>query len=125
MTPSRQEPQKRETNMSALTSATPLYLNRHLFSDVSPFEVVRVISDKTVEIRAMNAVLDPAWKRDFTPGGFFGHTANNESQRYIYSQNLEAPIVRARITKSGIWSVSGEARYFASDKPRRFYDFNF
>lgn len=111
--------------MIASTSSVPLYLNRHLFSDICPFEVIRVISEKTVEIRAMNAVLDPEWKRDFIPGGFFGHTANNCSQRYIYSQNLEAPIVRARLTKSGIWSVGGEARYVASDKPQRFYDFNF
>ena len=111
--------------MNTSTSSNPLYLNRHLFTDVFPFEVVRVISEKTVEIREMIATLDPEWKRDFVPGGFFGHTRNNESQRYLFSRNVDAPILRARLTKSGVWSVQGEARYVASDSPRRFNDFNF
>ncbi len=107
------------------THSTPLYLNLHFVTDVFPFEVVRVISEKTVEIREMNADLDPEWKPDFVQGGFFGHTRNNGSQRYIYSRNVDAPILRARLTKRGVWSVQGNAQYVASDSPRRFNDYNF
>ena len=34
------------------------YANHIAYSDVNPFEVVKVISDKTIEIREMDAVED-------------------------------------------------------------------
>lgn len=103
----------------------PRYLNRYGYTDVTPYEVVRVISDSTVEIRAMVATLDPTWQRDFRPGGFFGHTANNDSQRYTYTSDTAAPIMRARRTKSGAWSVAGDKSYREAAAPHRFYDYNF
>lgn len=38
------------------------FANRLGYSDVEPFEVVRVVSDKCLEIRGMEAELDPSWK---------------------------------------------------------------
>jgi hypothetical protein len=43
---------------------------------------------------------------------------------YTYSTREGSPIVRARLQKSGKWkSIHGEHRL--SDKPKRFYDYNF
>jgi len=52
------------------------YANLYGYSDVHPYEVVRVISEKTIEIRAMNASRDPNWKPEIIPGGFAGHCIN-------------------------------------------------
>jgi len=113
------------TSPTSPTSSAPLYLNRHLWSDVQPFEVVRVISEKTVEIRQMRSTIDPAWKMESTAGGFCRHVSNQDSQRWIIESDPTAPVLRARLTKSGLWSVRGEARYVANTKPEAFYDFNF
>jgi hypothetical protein len=107
------------------TIAAPMYLNQYLVSDVTPFEVVRVISGKTLEIREMTATLDPSWTADRVPGGFAGHVRNNDSQRWIIKSEPSNPIVRARLTKSGRWSVGGSDRYLASDEAVYRYDFNF
>ena len=47
------------------------YANMIGYTDVSPHEIVKRISDKTIEIRSMDAELDPSWKREVHPGGFF------------------------------------------------------
>ena len=113
------------TKAMKTTAAAPKYLNRHLFSDVQPYEVVRVISDVTVEIRAMKAELDPNWKVESVPGGFCRVVVNQDAQKWIITPDLDGEVVRARLTKSGRWSVKGEARYLAADRPVKFYDFNF
>jgi hypothetical protein len=105
--------------------AMPKYLNLYLWSDVKPFEVVRVISGKTLEIREMSATRDPSWTPDRVPGGFAGHVRNNDSQRWIIKSEPNNPIIRARLTKSGKWSVGGCDRYLVSDEPVYRYDFNF
>lgn len=46
------------------------YANHLGYSDVNPYEVVRVISDKTIEIREMNAERDDSVKMEFVVGGF-------------------------------------------------------
>ena len=104
---------------------TPKYLNYYLYSDVIPYEVVRVISSKTVEIRQMNATRDPSWIPDHVPGGFAGHVRNNDSQRWIITSNPHNPVIRARVTKNGRWSVRGCDRYIGEDFPVRRYDYNF
>lgn len=113
------------SNTNLIASPAPRYLNNYGWSDVTPFEVVRVISDKTVEIREMNAELDPSWRPDGTPGGFCGHVLNNDSQKWIITSNPDAPVFRARLCKGGRWSVGGNARFVPSDKPVCFYDYNF
>ena len=52
------------------------YANHIGYSDVNPFEIIRRVSDKTLELRAMNAERDPSWNPDFVPGGFFGTVVN-------------------------------------------------
>lgn len=100
------------------------YANHHGYTDVTPYEVVRVISDKTIEIREMNATLVEGWKPEFTPGGFAAHCLNNYDQSYNYFSSPESPVIRARKHKNGKWkSKFGE--HILSDKPLKFYDYNF
>lgn len=100
------------------------YANHIGYSDVNPFEIIRKISDKTIEIRAMNAERDPNWKPDFVPGGFCGTVVNQGDQRWIISSNAESPVVRIRLGKQG-WKDANGRRFQLSDKPVKFYDYNF
>ena len=102
-----------------------MYANRHGYSDVEPFEIIRRISAKTMEVRGMSCQRDPTWKMDFVPGGFLGHVANQETQKWIISSDNEARIVRIRLRKDGRWYDSYGSRYVPNDKPIRFYDYNF
>lgn len=93
-----------------------------MYSDVYPYEVVRIVSPKCVEIRAMKSTLTRAPK-DFRIGGFSAHCVDNYAQEYSYESNPEAGIIRVRLTKRG-WRL-GNRRFEMEDKPVRFYDYNF
>lgn len=100
------------------------YANLIGYSDITPFEVVRVISNKTIEIREMNSKLVEGWKPEMIVGGFAAHCVNNNTQEYTYKSRPDAPVVRARLQKNGKWkSMFGEHRI--SETPKRFYDYNF
>lgn len=108
-----------------MKTATELnYANRYGYTDVTPYEVVRRISDKTIEVRRMDATIDPSWKRDFIPGGFFGHTANNDLQKWIITSNSNNEVIRIRKTIKGTWTHK-RSRFVLASKPCNFYDFNF
>ena len=100
------------------------YANHHGWSDVTPYEVIRVISDKTIEIREMKAERDPTYQPEFVPGGFSAICTNQHSQKWIIESDDTAPVIRARLRKDGrFWSNRGSHRL--SDEPIRFYDYNF
>lgn len=101
------------------------YANHYGYSDVNPFEIVRHISDKTIEIRAMHAERDPSWKPDFVPGGFFGTVVNQHSQKWNITSNPNAPVLRIRKSKRYGWRDKYRNRYVLSDTPEKFYDYNF
>lgn len=92
------------------------------WSDVEPYEIVRVISDKTIEIRAMDA--DRTFKPEFEVGGFSAHCTNNERQEWDITSNPDHDVIRARRQKDGSWK-SRLGRHDLSDSPRKHYDFNF
>ena len=100
------------------------YANEYGYSDVTPYEVVRVVSEKTVEIRRMNAVRsNPENNLGFAPGGFFGHCSRQDEQEWIITPCLEGNVFRIRLGKRG-WKDKYGNRYKLSDKPVRFYDYN-
>lgn len=103
---------------------TASYANQIGYSDVNPFEIVRIVSDKTIEIRAMDARRDPDWKPEIIPGGFAGHCINQDEQRWIITSLPDAKIARIRLGKKG-WRDKYGCRYDLSDKPRKYYDYNF
>jgi hypothetical protein len=101
------------------------YANRICYTDVEPCEVVEVRTANKMLIREMDATLDPTWKREFHPGGFFGHTANDRSQRWFYSSNPANRVLAIRKHKDGRWYDSHGSRYSIADQPYKFYDHNF
>jgi len=82
------------------------FANHYGFSDVNPYEVVKVISDKTIEVREMDAERDDSVKLDFHVGGFSAHCVNQCDQRWNINSNPGNPVVRIRLGKQG-WKDSG------------------
>ena len=101
------------------------YANQYGYSDVYPFEVVKVISDKTIEIREMDAERDESVKLEWVAGGFAGHCVNQRDQRWFITSNPEGRVIRLRLRKDGRWYDVHGNRYGLSAKPDRFYDYNF
>lgn len=99
------------------------YANHYGWSDVNPFEVIRVVSEKTIEIRAMDAERNPEVKPSFEIGGFSAHSDN--VQDWFITSNPERPIIRIRLNSKGVWKDKHGHRYGLADKPHKFYDFNF
>lgn len=97
------------------------YMNLHLWTDVHPYEVVRWVSDKTVELRLMDATR--ITNMEFVPGGFAAHCRNNSDQRWTYTSNQSNPVIRARLGKKGWRSANG--RHVPSTEPLKFHDYNF
>lgn len=94
------------------------------YSDITPFEVVKIISDKTIEIREMKADRDPSFKPEFAIGGFVAHCTNQNDQKWLFASVQDRPTVRARLQKNGKWkSMFGEHRI--ATEPKCFYDYNF
>lgn len=100
------------------------YANHAGYSDVNPFEIVRRVSDKTIDIRAMDAQRDPLWNPEFVAGGFSAHCLNQREQRWIIQSNTANKIVRIRKTQKG-WKDSSGRRFMLADAPVKYYDYNF
>lgn len=100
------------------------YANRIGYSDVEPFEVVRVVSPKIIEVRAMKATLDPSWKPEMHPGGFVAHCSNQHEQRWDIVSDETRPTLRLFLRKDGYFYGAG-SRFKLEDAPRKFYDYNF
>ena len=104
---------------------TEKFANMYGYSDVSPYEIVRQISDKTLEVRGMNAVLQESFKPEWIPGGFAGHCVNQSEQKYDYSSDETRQVIRIRKNKRGEWKSAGGSKFYLADTPRKFYDYNF
>jgi hypothetical protein len=100
------------------------YANMISYSDVTPFEVVRTISDKTLEIREMACEFDSSVKLEFHPGGFVGHFSNQRAQRWHITSDTTRSVIRIRLNKDG-WRDRHGQKYVLGDKPVKFYDYNF
>lgn len=94
------------------------YCNLHSGSDIEPNEVLKVVDENRVIIRKMDAVLKHV--PSHTIGGFAAHYENNE-QRWICVSNPENETKLLILRKKG-W---GGGKYQMSDKPFKFYDYNF
>jgi len=100
------------------------YANHLGYSDINPYEVVRVVSDKTIEVREMDAQRDESVKLDWVVGGFSGVCLNQRDQNWLITSNAQNPVVRIRLGKQG-WKDRHGRRFDLSDKPVKFYDYNF
>ena len=100
------------------------YANHIGWTDVNPYEIVKVISDKTIEIRAMDATRDESWEPEFVSGGYAGHCVNQSNQKWDIISDDDIPVIRARLRKDGYYhSVHG--KHLLGENPRKFYDYNF
>ena len=104
-------------------SVTYKYANHIGWSDVNPYEIVKVISDKTIEIRLMDSKKLP-WKAEWVEGGFAGHCTNQRDQKWDIVSDYDAPTVRARLRKDGYYH-SSHGKHLLGEEPRKFYDYNF
>ena len=100
------------------------YANHYGYSDINPFEVVRVVSDKTIEVREMNAERDNSVKLEFHVGGFSAHCSNQHDQKWHITSDDTAPVIRIRLGKQG-WKDAYGRRFKLADKPVHFHDYNF
>ena len=101
----------------------PKFANHHGYTDINPFEVIRVVTPKTIEIRAMDTVQTDEVKPTFTIGGFSAHSDN--AQSWEITPNESNPVIRIRLHANGKWADKHGSRYNLSDKPVKFYDYNF
>ena len=95
------------------------FCNLHLYTDIEPYEVVSVINPKKVVIRPMSATRISEMK--FVVGGFAGHCTNNFDQKWSFESLPDAQTITITLTKKG-W---GQGMHRMSDKPIKFYDYNF
>jgi len=95
------------------------------YSDVQAFEIVNVISDKTLEIRRMDTEHDVS-HLEFVKGGFCGTVINQQNQKVTYKSNPSAPVIRIRRKKNNpeAWTANG-SKFTLGTEPYAFYDFNF
>jgi len=114
------------------------FANHYGYTDVNPYEVIRVVSDKCIEIREMSAE-KIKWDMKIYQGGFSHHVANQDKQKWDITSNNNAKVIKIRFNKSGtifcgttkrhvqnyIWKDSFGNKYHLSDKPIKFYDYNF
>lgn len=101
------------------------YANHIGWSDINPYEVIRKVSDKCYEIRAMNAELNPDFKPEYVAGGFSAVCLNQGKQQWIITSDEQAPIIRIRANKKKGWACRNGRRFDLSDQPCKYYDYNF
>lgn len=110
---------------NTVTVAQATHANRVSYSDIEPHEITRIVNEKQLVVRQMDAERDPTWKPETVPGGFAGHTVNNNEQRWIYTVNKSYPEKKIRLHKDGIWRDGWGMKYSLATAPRKFYDYNF
>lgn len=102
------------------------HANHRGYSDTNPYEIVRVVSDKTIVLRAMIAERREDCKPEFVAGGFSAHCTNNGDQRnaWVIKSDPKGYTVRARLQKDGTWK-SEHGRHSLNNAPVKHYDYNF
>ena len=101
-----------------------LYATHFAYSDINPYEVIRVVSDNCLEVREMSHENDPNDMPKFVPGGFsaicthFGKrliTKNPNGRTFKITRKKKDP------TRWGYKSM----RFGLDKEPHAYYDHNF
>ena len=119
---------EQEAKITAENKPVKAFANFSGWSDIEPFEVVKVCTENKVVIRSMQAERAEGWKPEIVSGGFAGHCTNNNDQRKAWdiSSDEEGRLVTIRWSKAKLrWQCADGSRYFMSDQPVKKYDFNF
>lgn len=100
------------------------------YTDREAYEVIRVISDKTIEVRQLDAKRDPSFKPEFIVGGYSGYCTNDHEQKWIFSSNENNEVIRLRRKKKQKYrnkELFGykNSEFVLADEPYKYYDYNF
>ena len=68
------------------------HVSEYCYSDVHAYEIVKVISDKTIEIRQMATKHDISHLNQYA-GGFSAHTENQHNQKVTYASEPNNPVI--------------------------------
>lgn len=108
--------------------ADVLYLNEILYSDVSPYEVVEMITPNKWVVRALDTSLKSDARKNiqdsFCPGGFVGHVDNDYQEWDIYV-NEKNPLITVHRGKKNRYFKIGGIPMSMTLNPIKIYDFNF
>lgn len=100
------------------------YANHYGWTDINPFEVLKTVSDKCLEIRELDTVRDTSVTLDFQIGGFSAICVNSGDQKWHIIPNAENPVIRIRLGKAG-WKDKYKRKFRLADAPKKYYDYNF
>lgn len=125
----KKEQLQREANHCRIRSLEKFYCNRHLYTDIQPYEVIEVQSDTQLKLRSMNYVQTQGsvdrLRESFEPGGFMGHF-DNSVQEWICTPDPKGITVIVRRHRDGhFYEPNDDIPYVLSDRPVRYRDFNF
>lgn len=98
-----------------------MYANEYLWSDVHPWEIIKINSKNKITIRSMKYERDPTFKPNISVGGFAGHCNNQHQQKWIIESDPNGAVREIRRRKNGRWG----AYHKIEDYPYYFYDYNF
>lgn len=106
------------------------YVNKFLYSDIEPYEVIEEITPLMIKARKMLAVETEesikARKESFVQGGFCGHTDNSVQRWEIKSNPYGEAITLRKHKRDGNWYMAGcDIRFILNDHPIKHFDFNF
>jgi len=112
------------------------FLGQHVtefhYTDRDAWEVIEIISPRRIKIRELDSecIRKP---KEFYPGGFCGHYADNHSQEYKLTSNPNNKIkVLSWRSKAKRWSEVGQNTRYSKfglhqkgEQAIKFYDYNF
>lgn len=108
------------------------HVTEYHYTDRDAWEVIEIISPRRIKIRELDAECTRKPK-EFHPGGFCGHYADNNDQEYSYTSNEKnrTKILSWR-SKAQRWcEVKQQTRYSKfglhqkGEQASKFYDYNF
>ena len=100
------------------------YANESGYSDMYPYEIVKVVSENTIEIRPMDTERDDSVELKWVSGRFAGHCVNQAQQKWFYKSNPDNSVRRIRRRKDGYF-YNHCNRVYLEREPRKFHDYNF
>lgn len=100
------------------------YANEIMYSDVEPWEIIEVVSERKIIIRDMQC--EQTETIPCQVGGFAGHF-ENYAQKWEIVSNPNGRTRTITRRKNGQWKLMGNnyIKYSLDTSPCKFYDYNF
>ena len=122
----------KSSNLPEVTPFVGQHVTEFHYTDRDAWEVIEVISPRRIKIRELDAEITRKPK-EFYPGGFCGHYADNHSQEYKLSSNLQNKIkILSWRSKAKRWCEVGQQTRYSrfglhqkGEQATKFYDYNF